>query len=339
MKRLLLLAALLFVPTALFAQAAADRDVLLTSDGTLFTIESTWNDAGGDSNRTLHLTTQQSGKTTETDVPESINSGVNWRPALAYDDQSKTLFVFWLHMPNSFSSELLLASFQNGKWVPAVSIDNQPYTLRYNLRIGITRHVSTLQKDGTYADAPALLLHAAWWEQAGTSDQARYALMTIDKGTVGSFEIHDLIDFAAVPDKPIDVPADFNPEILRHPAIIEGTDSVDVVFGDLPTHSLNRVTLKPVAETRIHIPIGHKGGGPFGPPKDFNNVDWTSRISLLGGVNSSRMAFYTATKEGLRYAVFSNGAWSEAKSIATGGAMTNDVALNALTRMVVISGE
>ena len=51
MKRLL--AALVLVPTALFAQA--DRDVLLTSDGTLYTIESK-EALEGDSNRSLQLT-------------------------------------------------------------------------------------------------------------------------------------------------------------------------------------------------------------------------------------------------------------------------------------------
>jgi hypothetical protein len=336
MKRLLLVAALALLPTALFAQAAAaDRDVLLTSDGSLFTIESV---SSSDFNRSLHLTVQQANHLSETDVPESISTGINWRPALAYDDQSKTLFVFWLRMPNSFSSELLLASYQNGKWQPATSIDNQQYNLRYNLRIGITRHVSTLQYDGRYADMPALLVHAVWWEQTGTTDHARYALMTVDKGAVSSFEIHDLNEFASQPEKAFDLGADFNTEILKHPAIIEGTNSVDVVFGDLTTNALNRVTLKPVADTRIHIPIGHHGGSPFAPPTAYS-ANWNDRISLIAGSGNGRMAFFTATKDGIRYAVFANGAWSDVKTIATTNNMSVDGAVNALTRMIVISGE
>jgi len=344
MKRLLLIAALLVVPAALFAQTAADRDVLLTDDGTLWTVESTWNDIGGDWNRYLHITSQQGNKFGQTEVPESVNSGINWRPALAYDDQSGTLFVFWLHMPNSFSSELLVAALQsNGKWLPAISIDNQQYNLRYNLRIGITRHVSTLQKDGTYADAAALLLHAVWWEQTGDGEQARYALLTIDKGTLAyAPEIHNLSDFASQPDKPLDVPANFNSEVLKHPAIIEGTDSIDVVFGDTHTNALNRVTLKPVAESRIHIPIGHhgggNGGGPIAPPIGFN-ADWTTRFSLVAGQGNSKMAFYTVGPDGLNYAVYSNGTWSNLKTIATNSSVSVDGAVNALTRMVVISGE
>lgn len=336
MKRLLLIVAFVLLPAALFAQTSTDRDILLTPDGTLYTIDSIASDnaQSGDVNRSLRLTVQQGSKSSTTEIPESINTGINWRPALAYDIDSKTLFVFWLRMPNSFSSELLLATIQNGKWQPAVSIDNQQYHLRYNLRIGITRHVSTIQTDGTYADSAALLVHAVWWEQNSSGDAARYALMTIDKGSVTSFEIHDLSEFASQPDKPFDVGTDFNPEVLKHPAIIEGTDSVDVVFGDLNTRSLNRVTLKPVADGKIHIPIGHHGGTPFGPPQAFA-ADWNNRISLITSpVDDTKMAFYTSTKDGVSYVTLSNGAWSNVKTIATGSAVTADGAVNALSRLV-----
>lgn len=339
MKRLLLAVALLIVPCVSFAQTASDRDVLLTDDGTLWTVESTWNDVSGDANRYLHITSQQGNKFGETTVPESVNSGLNWRPALAYDDQSSTLFVFWLHMPNSFSSELLVAALQNGKWLPAISIDNQQYSLRYNLRIGITRHVSTLQKDGTYADAPALLLHAVWWEQTGDGERARYALLTIDKGSLAyEPELHNLSEFTSQPEKPYNLDANFNPEILKHPSIIEGNDSVDVVFGDVATQALNRVTLKPVANGRVHVPVGHHGA-PILPPTAFSTADWTTRFTLVGGQSNGKMAYYTVGADGLTYAVFTNGTWSNLKTISTNASVSIDGAVNALTRMVVISGE
>lgn len=336
MKRLLLIAALVLLPTAAFAQASNDRDVLLTSDGKLFTIDSVV-DASGN-NRSLHLMQQVGTNVWTTDVPETLNNGINWRPALAYDDESKTLFVFWLHMPTAFSSELLIATLQNATWHPAFSLDNQQWDLRYNLKIGITHHVSTLQADGTYADAPGLLVHAVWWEQTSAGDQARYAMLTIEKGWVTSYEIHNLSEFASQPDKPFDVGSDFNPEILKHPAIIEGTDSIDVVFGDMNTRSINRVTLKPIADGRIHIPIGHHGGGPLPPPQAFS-ADWTSRISLVAAPGDSRMAFYSTDKDGLHYVLFLNGTWSDMKTIATNGTINEDAALNALTRLVAISGQ
>lgn len=331
MKRLLLAFALLLFPLTLLAQAA-DRDVLLASDGTLYTIESTF-DANGDSNRTLQLTIRQGANTTYTFVPESLNGGHNIRPTLAYDNATKTLFVFWIGQPNAMSSSLNFASYRDGQWQPAVTFDDQPYHFRYNLRIGITRHVSQLQKDGTYSDVPALLVHAVWWEASDlNTEQARYALLTIDNGSISSFEIHDLSEFAVAPDAPFNVDASFNPEILRHPAIIEGTDSVDVVFGDTVTHAINHVTLRPIADTRIHIPIG-RGGKPLAPPKSFS-APWTGRISMATGTEG-KLAFYNMSSNGVSYILFSDGDWSDVKTITTNSALTSDAAVAALNKMLV----
>ena len=79
MKRLLLILALVLAPAALFAQVV-DRDVLLTPDGTLYTIESK-SAIEGDSNRSLQLTIAQGSKSTVTTIPETL-TGTNWRPAL-----------------------------------------------------------------------------------------------------------------------------------------------------------------------------------------------------------------------------------------------------------------
>jgi len=176
MKRLLLILALALLPAALFAQPA-DRDVLVATDGTLYTIES--RSAADSDIRSLHLTIAHGNTSTETIVPDTL-TGTNWRPTLTYDSESKTVFVFWICAPNAMSSKLLFASYRDGKWSPTVSFGDQSFHSRDNLRIAITRHVSTLQADGTtYADAPALLVHAVWWETANGVEKARYALFTI----------------------------------------------------------------------------------------------------------------------------------------------------------------
>jgi hypothetical protein len=329
MKRFLLILALVLAPVAAFAQIA-DRDVLLTSDGTLYTIESTF-DANGDTNRTLQLTIRQGNKTTTTFVPESLVGGQNWRPALAYDNDSRTLFVFWLSTPNIMSSALSFASYRDGKWTPAITIDDQPYHFRFNLRIGITRHVSTLQKDGTYADAPALLVHAVWWESTGTGEQARYALLEIQSSQVKSYELHDLSEFTSVPDQPFAVNDDFNPEILRHPAILPGSNSVDVVFGNTNTTSMNRVTLKPIADGRVHIPIGTRGGRPFAPPQAFN-ANWTGRISTIGS-GPNNLVLYNLDKDSANYITYSNGEWSSVRTLALNPTFNGDAAVAAIAKM------
>ena len=328
MKRLLAILALVLVPSALFAQA--DRDVLLTSDGTLYTIESK-EVQEGDSNRSLQLTIAHGNKSTVTTIPESL-TGTNWRPALTYEPDSKTVFVFWIGQVNGMSSRLLFASYKDGKWTPAVSIDDQPYTYRYNLRVAITRHVSTQKADGSFADAPALLVHAVWWEDAGANkERARYALFTIENSRVSNYELHDLLGLAQIPIMAYAVEKDFNSEILRHPAILEGTNSVDVIFGDVDRMSMNRITLKPIADGRIHIPIGTRGGHPFPPPHSFS-ADWTGRISTIGF--GSDLVMYNTTKDTTSYVMYANGEWSEVSTLPLSANFSADAAEAALYRML-----
>ena len=103
MKRLLLAAVLALLPAALVADVA-DRDVLLTPDGTLYTIQSV---ANGDANRYLALTTVQDNKSSVSIIPETKTAGANWRPALTYDAETKTLFAFWIYTSNGLSSDTL----------------------------------------------------------------------------------------------------------------------------------------------------------------------------------------------------------------------------------------
>ena len=291
--------------------------------------------APADVNQFLRLTVQNGNTTTMTSVPESLTAGFHRRPALAFDSESRTLFVFWLKMPNGMSSELMLASYSNGRWQPAVSIDNQPYHLRFNLRIAITRHVSQVLSNGSIVDAPALLVHAVWWEQTGYAEAARYALLSIDKGAATLADLHDLNDFAVSPPYfPNEVSAKFNAEILKHPAFVDnGTqNSVDVIFGDTHINAFNRVTLKPVADGRIHIPIGVHPGGPRVPaPLSFSS-EWNGRITTITSRDS--MLLYNTTDDAVSYIMYSAGNWSSVKSVALSDKLSADAAVAALIKMM-----
>jgi hypothetical protein len=336
MKRLLLGLILLLAATAGLAQS---RDVLLTPDGTLYTVNVTQADDGSLGPNYLKLTEHQGNKSTEIKVPDSLN-GTNLRPALAYDGDSDTLFVLWLHQSmNSTSNELYLASYHAGTWQPAVTIDNESgvfYAARFNLRIAVTHVVSQQQKDGTFADAPALLVHAVWWEENSTNPEgARYALVATDKGVVTSVDSHAMSAFALPAETTATVGDDFNRDFLRHPTLIDNpaSDSVDVVFGDLATNTLNRVTLKPVADSRVHIPVGNRGGGhPIAVPKALS-VDWSGHASTLDGRNG-RMMFVNTTADAVSYVSYANGKWTMAKTITTDANITTDAAMAAITKML-----
>ena len=89
------------------------------------------------------------------------------------------------------------------------------------LSLGITRRISQLQKDGTYADAPALILHALWWDSNAHGEEAKYAMLPIENGALSpsSIEVHSLEQFVTATDEPYHAVAEnFNPsvETLAH---------------------------------------------------------------------------------------------------------------------------
>jgi hypothetical protein len=353
MKRLLVSFALVLCATAAFAQAA-DRDVLVTLDGTVYTVttetpyrvvtELPLTGTSTDAVTLLDLAIQSGSNVRHMVIPASMSYGYHFGGALAYDSDSKTLFVLWIHMPNQMSSELLLASYHDGAWQPAISIDPQPYLYSSNLRLGITRRVSQLQKDGSYADVPALLLHAVWWD-VGTGEEARYALLPVENGAVSAaaIETHSLEELISPSDdKHNDVSATFNAEILRHPAIVSSPmqSTVDVVFGDTKTNTIHGVTLHPIADTRVHIPVGIGGGsGPGGSkpplslaaPPNFT-AGWKGPITVIE--RGDRLAFANAGETALSYITYANGAWASVKSIPIDSRFPAEAALAAVDKML-----
>jgi len=344
MKRILAALALSLLSASAFAQSA-DRDVLVTPEGTVYTVEQQTpsESSGVAATNILQLSIQNgSAEPQRLIVPESLQAGFHSDAALAYDTASKTLFLVWSHMPNGMSSELLLASYRDGKWQRAISIDSQGYSNHLNLRLGITRRVSQLQKDGTYADAPALILHALWWESDGHGQEARYAMLPIEDGALSqdAVEIHSLEEFVGKDETVNPVDENFNPEILRHPAIVSSPmqSSVDIVFGDAEKKSIHRVTLQPIAQHRIHIPVGIGGGAPGGSkalnliaPASFT-ADWSGRITVIE--HGDRFIFANATDKALNYITYSDGTWSDAKSITLNSKLTVETALAAVDKMV-----
>ena len=335
MKRLLLALVLAVLPTALLAQAA-DRDVLVTSDGTLYTVESTLNDgtAPADVKFFLRLTVQANQRSQSFLIPDSLTAGVHSHPALAYDPDSKTLFVFWLKMANPTSSELLLSSYRDGTWQHAVSVGNSTFHLDTNLQIRTSHRTGDLP----------LLVHAVWWEDTGDAEGARYGLFVIEKGVVSTIFLDDLSNLLYVDENnnpsvqgPISfsVDANFNREILRHPTLIDtgSTDSIDVMFGDVKTNSFNRTTLNPVIQGRIHIPIGFKPGPHIPAPGRFS-AQWTGSVDTIVSSRDGSILVYNATKDVVNYIVYSGGTWSSVKSVALSDKLSADAAIAALSRMM-----
>lgn len=342
MKRLLIAAVLTLTAAAAFARSA--DNVLVTPDGTVFKVDQATPSSSSaiDAASFLSLSIQRGNNDPEyMAVPDSLKSGYHSGGSLAYDPETKTLFVLWVHAPNAMSSELLLAAYRDGKWQKAISFENEPYHIKSHLQLETTRRVSRLQKDGTYADAPALLLHALWWDEAGTSEEARYALLTVDKGEASVAEVHSLEEFVTDDaDATANVDGPFNKDLLRHPSIVSSPSqsSVDVVFGDTTTNTIHTTRFTPIADARVHIPVGIGGGNPGGGgrgirgPHGLTTGDWSGAVTVLA--HGDNLIFATTSDAGVNYIMFADGKWSDVKSVATGAKLSTEAAIAAIDRML-----
>jgi hypothetical protein len=343
MKKLLLVLVLVLMPVAAFAEDL-DRDILLTPAGTLYSVHGEWAahhpEVSTASTRYLTLTTREGDTVTRTLIPGSSNiAGVHTNPALAYDSASKTLFVFWKHTTTGRVSNLMVASMSgNGKWTEAKAFGNVSSVWRTNFRIGITRKSFYRDSDNVEHSFPEVNIHATWWEDRGGDEElARYAMLTVEDGSIINTAEYDLSHFLEFSKKPEGQQSDFNHEILRHPAIFESTDheSVDIVFGDTAEKNFNRVTLrpfKPYVESRVRIPLGVKGQS-FGAPRF--RAEANSQIGAIGG-SGNRMVLFFKDDNSVKYLSYlpeANG-WSDVRSIPIDATGTADAAVEALRRMV-----
>ena len=185
MKKTLLAFLVLLVPTLAFANG--DRDDVLTGGGILYTVESVIPSsliAGNSSNsKVLRLTVHDRDKKEESFLPATTNGGSHSQPALAYDDPTQTLFVFWQKQPSRMSSELLVASLRGGVWSEPQTIENSIFSFATNLRIGTTRYVSTQTNVGVVKNQTTVF-HVIWWEENPHGEFARYSLITLSAGTL-----------------------------------------------------------------------------------------------------------------------------------------------------------
>lgn len=328
------------------AQAqVADRDILLTPEGTLFTIESVWSENFDDlettSDRVLHLTVQNGEEMETLFVPASLGGGLHNNAALAWDSESQALFVFWQKTPNpQLTSELLFASYQNGVWSEASVVENGSLHLRSNLRIATSSLYYEYGENETILRRAGLVIHAVWWNETGFGETAGYAMLSLEKGVVRSIVTADLVDLLG-DDRKIDdlfiLPEEYDRSIFRHPAIFEtsGHDSVDVVFADAYTNRFHRVAIKPIKSHGVLQPPIGIWGGDFTPPKAFYREAANSgRITVIPGADRNKFVFYYRGLNNLEYLTVNGSTWSEVRSLALSDRVSAEAGVEALRRLI-----
>jgi hypothetical protein len=336
-RRLLLSVALLLLPALAWA---GERDALLTPDGTLYAVESVYVQEGmhlqTTSSSVLRLTTQHDGTEQTTYVPASLEGGIHWTPSLAYDSETRTLFVFWQKMPNMMSSELLLCSYHDGTWSEPLSIDSAPYHFRFNLSIGITRQIEEKQSDGTSVLKPLLAVHAVWWDQDGYGERGRYAMIELDGGVVRAIQTHDLLEFVGSNGAadPYAVDMDFDRSVFRQPAILQvpGRQEIEILFADWNLNRFDRVKVHPYSPDGVlHLPVG-RYEAQMNPPHTANR-EASSDMTILAAPGSSSVVLYYHSGNALQYLRYRDGAWSDAARITLTDTVTEQTGLDALKKL------
>jgi len=336
MKRLLLLFVLLFAVPAAFAQSAGD--VLLTDDGILYNVTSEYAsdhpDVQTDSTSYLVLTERRPDTAAlRIAVPATMTGGANSEPALAYDNESDTLFLFWQYSPTLLASELRFISLdRDGHWSLPNTFETGAYRFRRNLRIALTHFAGEQdQTSSNISQVPEINVHAAWWESSITGERARYAMLTLHRGEV-TILVRDLAAFVNV-NKYYTVEENYNRELLRHPAIFESpeSDSVSIVFGDMQSNVFHRVSLTPIGNGRIRVPVGKSDKG-FGPPASFE-MTANSRVDAISP-HPDRLIYFVEEDGLMRYVVYRNDGWTAERKIRLDDGMTRDMAINAMRGLV-----
>lgn len=335
MKKLLCLAALLLVTVT--AAGAEPGDQLLTPDGTLFSVEIQTAvdrpDLAGDAAAMFVLTSRRGTEISEEVVPPTLTRGSHSNPSLAWEPESRTLFIFWIRHVSLLYNELLFASRSaEGVWSEPTKFGT-PWNFRENLRIAVTRKADD---PSTGFAVPGVSVHATWWEFDSSTggEGTKYVMFSIDKGVAAAVDELDLSTFVAADAVPDAVPADVDQNLLKQPALFASRDRVLLTFGDLESRRLHRVTIRPtlpaVPNGRIRIPVGRNEGGIEAP--QFS-VAANSRVDGVSD-GSDGLAFYTREGNLLRYVVYRDGAWSAQHEIAIDERVSGEAAIEALRRLV-----
>lgn len=344
MKRILLTLALVLVAFGAKAQLRVS-DVLLTDEGTLFTIErvttaeieqETGAPLGTESTSVLRLRAQRGTQTESIVVPGSLNGGSHIEPTLAWDDTDDRLYIFWQRMPGMGSSELLFASFKEGVWSEVESFDSATWRLRSNLKVTITRFAEHTLEDGTVERKPALVAHAIWWEQWGEHEAARYAMLELEHGSVRSVQIRDLAEFHDRYAPPTELPADYDKSVFRTPFLFDMPDggSIEVLFANWYTNRYQLVSIRPVTDEQegvLTIPIGVTRD-EFGPSTIRVRDTNAALKAIRPNPTTGTITIYSHDGDTVSYAELRKGVWATAGELKLDATTTVETALEALRR-------
>ena len=152
------------------------------------------------------------------------------------------------------SSDLVFCSYQNGKWSEATSVDSANYHYSHNIQIGVTRKVDQIDEKGDRTSRrrphrPRGVVGRHGPQRVGAlrdaHDRQRHADRHPDRRPLA---LHERL---AAKFRPVERPSSTTrSSATRRSFESNAHDTVDVVFGDLITNNMHRVTIKPTLDLR-----------------------------------------------------------------------------------------
>lgn len=337
MRKLIVVAALLFVPLLATAQ---QPDALLTPDGTLYTVQFERSEEHPDvvteASAYLKLTARRGDEVTSEIIPATLERGGNHNPTIAFDAESGLLFVFWIQSQGMLSNQLMFTSRSaDGVWAPATTFGDGFYDYRKNLRVAVTRKF----RDEDENLRAGLSVHLAWWELNTTTGKhsAKYAMASIRGGEIADFTPLDLSEFVQPVVEPgfQEMQAPANRDVLSQPVLFPTPiqDSVVLLFGDIETGTMTQVRITPrkiIGNGRLRVPGGRREGTYRAPAMDV-----PSNLRVEGVyADTGRIALYAVDHGKLRYVMMNGQTWSDQFSISLDENLSGSAAVDALRRLV-----
>jgi hypothetical protein len=349
-RRLSVLATLIGVAAAVFAAGAgAEERSLLTSDGTLYHVQSGFyrsfepdgTAAAPDAFVIRWDSTDQTGAVQSGIIPGTNNTDPKDQFDLAYDSLSQSLVLVWNDRFQIINS-IQFAIFQKGIWVQAPLLPSGVFSFASNPQILITHQtVQDLDADGNEVDSQRSIISVIWWE-GSVRPRARLASIFVENGSfnLADIPISDLPEL--VGSQTIEWPAILDNPLYESPSLQQDGLSSTILasFADVATGTLQvaqitfpsdfRHVIDPLHGRHVVVILGHNSSPilaavPASP-------------TLLGTVVGSSYeptVYWQSDPDHVSYAMSDGTRWTPTRTVALTPALGTDAAVGLIRKMAI----
>lgn len=349
-RRLSVLAALFAMAAIAGAAAAgAEERSLLTSDGTLYHVQSGYYrdfEPGGTladpGDFVIHWDSRdQSGATQAGVIPGTDNADPKDEFDLAYDSLSRSLVLVWNDRFQIVNS-IQFAIFQKGLWVRSQLLPSGVFSFASNPHILITHQtVQDLDVTGNEVDSQRSVISVIWWE-GSVRPRARLAPIFVENGTfdLSDIRIYDLPEL--VGSRTIDWSAILDNPLYESPALQQDgmSSTILATFGDVATQTLQtaqitfpadfRHVIDPLHGRHVVVILGHNSS-PILEAVPAN----PTLLGMVVGSSYQPTVYWQSDPGHVSYASSDGTQWTPTRTVTLTPALGTDAAVGLIRRMAI----